>query len=148
MRYRRNINCLRTDELHDLREALAGMYALPASNPNSFTKIAGFHGGTPTSYCRHGAPGFFTWHRAYMMAFENALRSIRCNVTAPFWDWSSGPTTGVPRGRQMKGTRSCTNTCWPNKALNADAQKRAPVGLLIGFKKLEKLGTHPYLLLV
>jgi tyrosinase len=96
MYYRKNITCLSADELHDLREALAGMYALPAGNPNSFARIAGFHGGPPTEYCRHGAPGFFTWHRAYLMAFEGALRAIRCNVTLPYWDWSSGPSTGVP----------------------------------------------------
>ena len=36
MRYRKNINCLTTNELHDLREALAAMYALPASDSNSF----------------------------------------------------------------------------------------------------------------
>src|SRR5690606_18610467 len=74
MRYRKNIDCLSTDELHDLREALAAMYALPASDPNSFATIASFHGGPPIAYCSHGAPGFFTWHRAYLMAFENALR--------------------------------------------------------------------------
>ena len=96
MRYRKNIDCLTTDELHDLREALAGLYALPAGNPRSFAVQASFHGGPPTAYCRHGAPGFFTWHRAEMLAFEDALRSIRCNCTLPYWDWSSGPSTGVP----------------------------------------------------
>ncbi len=96
MRNRTNIDCLSTDELHDLREALAEMYALPASNPDSFAKLAGFHGGPPTSYCRHGAPAFFTWHRAYLMAFEHALRAARCDVALPYWDWSSGPSTGVP----------------------------------------------------
>lgn len=96
MRYRKNIDCLTTDELHDLREAFAGMYALPASSPRSFATLASFHGGPPTAYCRHGAPGFFTWHRAYLVAFEDALRSIRCNVALPYWDWSSGPSTGVP----------------------------------------------------
>lgn len=96
MRYRKNINCLTSDELHELREALAAMYALPASDPNSFATIASFHGGPPTAYCSHGAPGFFTWHRAYLMAFENALRQLGCHVTLPYWDWSSGPSTGVP----------------------------------------------------
>src|SRR5262245_30342536 len=96
MRYRKNINCLTTNELHDLREALAAMYALPASDPNSFATIASFHGGPPVAYCSHGAPGFFTWHRAYLMAFENALRVVGCQVNLPYWDWSSGPTTGVP----------------------------------------------------
>jgi hypothetical protein len=96
MRDRTNIDCLGTDELHDLREALAEMYTLPASDPNSFAMLASFHGGPPTGYCRHGSPGFFTWHRAYLMAFENALRTVRCDVTVPYWDWSSGPSTGVP----------------------------------------------------
>ena len=96
MRYRKNIDCLTTNELHDLREALAGMYALPAGDPASFATIASFHGGPPTTYCAHGAPGFFTWHRAYLMAFENALRVVGCQVTLPYWDWSSGPSTGVP----------------------------------------------------
>ena len=96
MRNRTNIDCLSSDELHDLREALARMYTLPATDANSFAKLASFHGGPPSSYCRHGAPGFFTWHRAYLMAFEGALRAARCDVALPFWDWSSGPSTGVP----------------------------------------------------
>ena len=96
MRYRKNIVCLTADELHELRETLAEMYALPASDPNSFARIASFHGGPPTAYCRHGSPGFLTWHRAYLVAFENALRALGCNINLPFWDWSSGPSTGVP----------------------------------------------------
>jgi hypothetical protein len=101
-------NCLTTDELHDLREALAAMYALPASDPNSFATIASFHGGPPTAYCAHGAPGFFTWHRAYLMAFENALKVVGCHVDLPFWDWASGPTTGVPE--------ACRSATYVNRA--------------------------------
>jgi hypothetical protein len=41
MRYRYNVDCLTTAQLHVLREALAGMYALPASNPRSFARLAG-----------------------------------------------------------------------------------------------------------
>jgi len=94
--YRKNITCLTSDELHDLREALAAMYLLPASDPNSFAFQATFHGGPPTSYCRHGAPGFFTWHRAELKAFEDALQAVNCDVMLPYWDWSTGPSTGVP----------------------------------------------------
>ncbi|MBA3432292.1 MAG: tyrosinase family protein [Actinobacteria bacterium] len=96
IRYRKNIDCLTTNELHDLREALSGIYLLPASNPNSFARQATFHGGPPVSYCRHGAPGFFTWHRAEVKAFETALQSVRCDVMLPFWGWSTGPSTGIP----------------------------------------------------
>jgi tyrosinase len=107
VRYRKNINCLSADELHDLREALAAMYALPAGDPNSFATLASFHGGPPIAYCSHGAPGFFTWHRAYLMAFENALRAVGCQVTLPYWNWSSGPTTGVPT--------ACRNSTYVNR---------------------------------
>jgi Common central domain of tyrosinase len=96
MRYRKNIDCLREEELHTLRETLVTMYGLPASDPNSFSKQASFHGGPPTSYCQHGSPGFFTWHRAEAKAFEDALRAVGCEVALPYWDWSSGPSTGVP----------------------------------------------------
>jgi hypothetical protein len=96
-KYRRNIDCLSDDELHDLRETLSAMYQLPASDPSSFARLASFHGGPPgIGYCRHGAPGFFTWHRAYAKAFEDALRNVGCQLMLPFWDWSSGPSTGVP----------------------------------------------------
>jgi len=96
MRYRRNVDCLSTDELHALREALAAMFTASAADPFSFAKLASFHGGPPIAYCSHGAPGFLTWHRAYLVAFENALRVMGCEVNLPYWDWSSGPSTGVP----------------------------------------------------
>lgn len=106
--YRKNIDCLTDDELHDLREALAEMYTLPASNPNSFARQATFHGGPPIAYCRHGAPGFFTWHRAELKAFEDALQAVGCTVMLPFWDWSSGPSTGVPA--------ACRDATYVNRA--------------------------------
>lgn len=96
MRIRKNINCLTANELHDLREAFAGIYALPASNPNSFATIGGLHGNPAPSYCIHGNNGFLSWHRAYLLEIENALRTIHCDLALPFWDWSSRDTTGLP----------------------------------------------------
>ncbi len=96
MRIRKNINCLSTDELHDLREAFAGLYLRPASHADSYLTIAGLHGEPVPYYCIHSANGFLSWHRAYLLEMENALRTIRCNVTLPYWNWSSGPTTGIP----------------------------------------------------
>ncbi len=96
LRYRRNINCLTTDQLHDLREALTEIYALPGTANNGFERIAGLHGSPSPTWCIHGSPGFLTWHRIYLSELEDALRSIRPNVVLPYWNWSSGPTTGVP----------------------------------------------------
>jgi tyrosinase len=96
IRYRRNIACLTTNQLHDLREALAILFTLPASSPHSWQYVAGIHGLPSPTWCIHGAPGFLTWHRAYLLALEEALQCLYPDVTVPYWNWSSGPTTGVP----------------------------------------------------
>ena len=96
IRYRRNINCITSEQLHDLREAYQALYDMPEAAGESYATIAGIHGLPSPSWCDHGVPGFLTWHRAYMMAFEKALQCVNSNVMLPFWDWSSGPTTGVP----------------------------------------------------
>ena len=85
--------------LENLVRAFRGIQKLPPDDPNSFFKIAGYHGepfrGTGEKdpswwggYCNHGNVLFPTWHRAYLLRLENALRSIpSCeNVTIPFMD--------------------------------------------------------------
>lgn len=96
VRSRPNVACLTPNQLHDLREAWAALYALPAAHPHSFLRIAGYHGEPVPYYCRHGSPGFLTWHRAYLLVFEQALQAMNPGVMLPYWNWSSGPTTGVP----------------------------------------------------
>ena len=96
IRYRRNIDCLTSNQLHDLRETLAAMFELPPEDEHSYDKIAGLHGQPSPSYCIHGSPGFLTWHRAYTEVFEKALQCFNQSISLPFWDWSSGPSTGVP----------------------------------------------------
>jgi hypothetical protein len=108
IKYRRNINCLTADHLHDLREAYQALYDMEESEGESFATLAGIHGLPNPSWCDHGAPGFLTWHRAYMWAFEKALRCVRPGLTLPFWDWSSGPTTGVPA--------ACSSPTYVNRA--------------------------------
>ena len=87
-------------------------YQLPSSDDNSFFKIAGYHGepfrgaGWGNSswwggYCQHGNVLFPTWHRAYIMRLEDALRSVEgcSDVTLPYWDETSQRTAseGLPR---------------------------------------------------
>ena len=96
MKRRKNINCLSTNELHNLREALTAIYQLPANNQNSYALIAGLHGDPQPHHCIHNNTGFLSWHRKYLIAMEDALRTIHNTVTLPYWNWSSGNTTGVP----------------------------------------------------
>lgn len=41
----------------------------------------------------HDQPFFLPWHRWYILALENLLRQIDCNITVPYWDWSLEPQT-------------------------------------------------------
>ncbi|MEM7188953.1 MAG: tyrosinase family protein [Pseudomonadota bacterium] len=97
--------------LEDLMRAWKGIKELPADNPNSFFMIGGYHGepfagagwGNASywgGYCNHGNVLFPTWHRAYVLRLENALRSIPgCEqVTQPFWDETSDASAaeGIP----------------------------------------------------
>ncbi|XP_031561120.1 A disintegrin and metalloproteinase with thrombospondin motifs adt-1-like isoform X2 [Actinia tenebrosa] len=36
----------------------------------------------------HGRMHFLTWHRWFILQYENLLRQIDCNITVPYWDWS------------------------------------------------------------
>ena len=58
------------------------------SDPNSYFVQAGHHWLPAPLYCLHHVPGYNPWHRAYMLSFENALRSVpECgDVTLPYWD--------------------------------------------------------------
>ncbi|KAK6538548.1 hypothetical protein TWF694_010127 [Orbilia ellipsospora] len=89
------------EPLRNLIKAWIEIQKRPPSHPYSFFRIAGYHGepfrgtGATTSnqnwwggFCHHGNVLFPTWHRAYVLTIENALRSVEgCeNVTLPFWD--------------------------------------------------------------
>jgi tyrosinase len=100
-----------TKELDDLMRAWRGIKALRPSDPNSFFMIGGYHGEPFRGagrfdpkwwggYCNHANVLFPTWHRAYLLRIEDALRSIPgCgDVTLPFWD-EAAPSSlekGVP----------------------------------------------------
>ena len=100
-----------TAALESLWRAWKGIKELPPDDANSFFTIGGYHGepfrgaGWGSSaywggYCNHGNVLFPTWHRAYLVLLEDALRSVPgcADVTMPFWDETSEETTlhGIP----------------------------------------------------
>ncbi|TAQ84371.1 hypothetical protein B7494_g7307 [Chlorociboria aeruginascens] len=97
--------------LIDLIRAWRGITNLDHTDPNSFFNIGGLHGepfrgagyGSASwwgGWCNHGNILFPTWHRAYCLRIEDALRSIEgCeDVTLPYWDETGEETArkGVP----------------------------------------------------
>ena len=88
-RMRKDITTLSSNELEQLKKAFSAIKALDPADPNSYFVQAGYHWfPAPNTYCMHHVPGYNPWHRAYLVSFENALRSVPgCeNVTLPYWD--------------------------------------------------------------
>jgi tyrosinase len=87
-RVRADIDTLSPAQLDLLKQAFEGIMAKDPSDPNSYFVQAGYHWLPAPLYCLHHVPGYNPWHRAYMLNFENALRSVPgCEqVTLPYWD--------------------------------------------------------------
>jgi tyrosinase len=98
-RLRKNLASLSQPEIDLLKQAFSGIMALDPTdatspvNPNSYFGLAALHG-LPNAYCMHHVDTYNPWHRVYVKAFEDALRSVPgCgDVTLPYWDI----TTPVP----------------------------------------------------
>ena len=90
LRHRKNINDVQGVEKENLIKALQGIMDLDDNDPNSFYQLGGIHWYPAPTYCEHHIQPFLAWHRAYLLQFENALRSIPgCeDVTLPYWDIS------------------------------------------------------------
>ena len=86
-RIRKDVNSLSAAELATLKKAFEGIMAKGVTDPNSYFMQAGIHW-LPDRFCQHHVPAYNPWHRAYLLGFENALRSVSgCdNVTLPYWD--------------------------------------------------------------
>lgn len=90
LRQRKNINDVTGVEKENLIKAFQGIMNLPNDDPKSFYQLGGIHWYPGDTYCEHHIHPFLAWHRAYILQFENALRSIPgCeDVTLPYWDIS------------------------------------------------------------
>ncbi|HEV2817774.1 MAG TPA: tyrosinase family protein [Allosphingosinicella sp.] len=88
-RIRKNIKDV---DIEKLKTAFRGLMNRRPEDPQSYYALAGQHwlpgGGKSVYYCRHHENAYNPWHRAYLLAFENALRSVEgCeDVTLPYWD--------------------------------------------------------------
>jgi len=87
-RIRKDVNSLSTAEFDKVKLAFEGIIAKDPSDQNSYFVQAGYHWLPPPLYCQHHVPAYNPWHRAYLMSFENAMRSVPgCeDVTLPYWD--------------------------------------------------------------
>ena len=72
--------------LQAYRDAVAQMQGLPAGDPRNWTKQAEIHLNT----CPHGNWFFLPWHRAYLIALDDIVRTLTgdANFSMPYWNWT------------------------------------------------------------
>ncbi|XP_063441106.1 tyrosinase-like protein [Mytilus trossulus] len=85
MRVRKEIRTLSEDEREDFFDAVRALKADKSVNPNQYDVLALMHQGDAVDSA-HGGPNFVSWHRYYLLLFENALRTKKRRVTLPYWD--------------------------------------------------------------
>ena len=90
-RIRRSIREYESDPiaLEKLKKAFRGMMEKPLNDPSGYYLLCSIHWlPAPALYCRHHENSYNPWHRAYLIAFEDAMREIDgCeDVTLPYWD--------------------------------------------------------------
>lgn len=90
-RVRRNISELEPDgeEIEKLKVAFTVLMDRDPDHSESYFALAGLHWlPSPNVWCRHHENAYNPWHRAYLLHFEDALRSVEgCeDVTVPYWD--------------------------------------------------------------
>lgn len=89
---RRDVETLSAGELSRFRRGVAQLQATPG--PRGFEFLAGIYG-LPRLLAPHHKPTFLTWHRAFLLHFELALRANDPGVALPWWNFTANPV-GIP----------------------------------------------------
>jgi tyrosinase len=82
VRVRRNANALEPSERERFTTALA---ILNDQGAGAFKDFRAMHREQLALAQAHGAPGFLSWHRAYLLDLERELQQIDSSVALPYW---------------------------------------------------------------
>ncbi|CAC5422179.1 unnamed protein product [Mytilus coruscus] len=85
MRVRKEIRTLSENERENFLESVQALKADKSVKPNQYDVLALMHQGDAVDSA-HGGPNFVSWHRYYLLLFEDALRKKNRRVTLPYWD--------------------------------------------------------------
>lgn len=126
VRVRRNIAGLALDHpvLVTYRAAVAYMRSLPGSDRRSWAFQANIH----NNRCPHGNWYFLPWHREYLLAFENIIRSLpvtgASSFALPYWDWTSSPE--LPQALTSPSYNGSTNPLYDPSRLAGRGDRLPP----------------------
>jgi len=89
-RVRKEVGSLTAAEWATYQRAVMGLHARETSAERAsldwFERFVQLHGESARK--AHGGTHFLAWHRLFLLAYENALRTVEPNATIPYWDWS------------------------------------------------------------
>lgn len=111
------------------KDAVNKMKALPASNPRSWAAQAALHGTVAGgfNFCQHGTDHFFSWHRAYLLYFEQICQELTGEKSfgLPYWNWNQNPVmhpeftnAASPLFHSRNNTSVAGNPAFTNATLN------------------------------
>jgi len=111
------------------KDAVNKMKALPVSDPRSWAAQAALHGTVSGgfNFCQHGTSHFFSWHRAYVLYFEQICRELTGEKTfgLPYWNWNQNPAihpeftdAASPLFHPRSNTSVAGNPAFTNATLN------------------------------
>ena len=111
MMVRKNIRSLSATETQGLRDAVAAMQALPATDPCSWDYQANIH----FTRCDHSVEYWLPWHRMYLHYFEKILvaKSGGKLHGLPYWDYTQSTETTFP-GKYYPANYTSGGTSHPN----------------------------------
>lgn len=119
-RVRKEIRDMTDDEWNRFVNAVRQLMETPSRrdpNRNQFEDLAMIHRESVVE--AHGGSYFVTWHRLFLLLFENLLRQIDGQVVLPYWNWAvdSGDAAMSPIWNRIGGgarTAQGTPACIPN----------------------------------
>lgn len=82
------------DAIAIYKDAVNAMQALPGNDPRSWDAQVAIHGGRGFfNFCEHGTDHFFSWHRAYLLYFEQICPQLtgEDSFGLPYWNWNQDP---------------------------------------------------------
>lgn len=100
-RIRKSLTELTEDEVKLVTKAFEGMMDRDPADDESYFKIAGIHwfpNQPPNdAFCQHHTAHYHMWHRAYLLKFEDAMRTVPgCSeVTLPYWNFTEKPPAWI-----------------------------------------------------
>ena len=123
-RVRKNILQLDKIELQSLNDGFEALVA--AEGPGGYQHLAGIYGQPGQPYQPTAPLLFLPWHRAYLLAFEQALGRFLPGLSLAYWKWTdeSALFTGIPGRLRTVAYTDKDHGIWLN------ALCRAPVDFL------------------